>query len=129
MEINILEQIRKILKKRNNSNQTIIFSFVALVTIIISISDLVSTMSFISKAQSTEGKYVEVKSNKGTIPKLKIGDKVKVIYDPFIPQKAIINNFGQNGGWGLVFCIVGLLFTYIPCLPLLVTKSKLIQYN
>ena len=124
--------------KRTNRNQTIIFSFVAIIAIVIGITDIASTMNFINKAESVqgeilgmirqntgngyapkfsfttkEGKYIEVKSNKGTIPRLKIGDKVKVFYDPFIPQKAIINNFSQNGGWGLIFCIVGLIFAYI----------------
>ena len=137
MEIDTSELIRRMMKRKNNRSQAIILSFVALVTIIIGISDIVSTMSFINNAESAEGeildmvrqntgnsyapvfsfttkegKYIEVKSNKATIPRLEIGDKIKVFYDPFIPQKAIINNFGQNGGWGLIFCIVGIILAY-----------------
>jgi hypothetical protein len=60
MAVNILEMIKKMKKKTNNRNQVIIFSFVALISIVIGISDIKSTMSFINKAESVEGEILEM---------------------------------------------------------------------
>ena len=85
---------------------------------IVDLEDGCPTVSFMT-LDGTLGEYHS--STCSTPPSFDIGERVALYYDPQSPERAHIDNFGQNwlgslivGGIGSVFLAIGLLFVLPP---------------